>query len=1252
MQFFKKTMLVKVVSRTVGVYAFLFGLIIHGVCNAQQGPLIVWSTNQGVPGNDLSWKHEAYPVGNGKLAAMVYGGITTDEIQFNQDTIWIGQPHYYENPNMTTQRLATIRNKVFNATNIWTEAQAYLMSQPLRQASYQPAGSLILSFPHSGATNYKRTLDLDTATVTVRYDHGGVTYTREVFASAPSNGVIVVRLTASQPGKITFTCTFTTPQPSNAIYKAGQDLVLHAKVSVKPRPEYFATGLTNAIEYEARVRVIAQGGTVSFGSSSISVTNADAVTLLLAVGSNFVRFDDISANPTLLCSNIISAAGALPYEQLRAGQLADYQALFRRVELDLGSSWKTNLPTGQRIKLVSGGGDPQLITLYFQMGRYLMISGSRPGAQPLNLQGKWNNSTNPSWESKMTLNINEEMNYWGAEVCNLSECHEPLFNMIAELAVTGARVARTSYFSRGWVVHHNTDLWRGAAPINGADGIWPSGGAWLCQHLWWHYQFTGNTNWLATFAYPLMKGAAEFFADFLIPHPSNTNWLVTNPSYSPEHDHPTFKVPNVAGPTIDNQLIRDLFNNVIRASQLLNVDAEFRSNLVTIRDRLPPNQIGRLGQLQEWLEDVDSPTDTHRHLSHLVALFPGDEITPFHNPQLAAAAKVSLDIRDGENLGSTGWDKSWKMCCRARLTDGDHAYSILTNLLSNYVSTNLMFTDVANRQIDGILGAVMGVAEMLLQSYKDELILLPALPSALPNGRVSGLCARGGFQIDIQWQSNKLVSANIFSKLGNTCRVRSKWPIEVKLGSNYVEAPMILPGLWQFQTVAGNNYTIIAANSVETEHLPASVSSGNTHQVVTNAVFSNSRGTRLTATTTNSWVAYVVSNVLAGTYRIRIGADAGPDRGKFQLSCGLIGGPTTNVGPVQDTYSPTNTVYFLPIKLSTPTNSFFLWTNMLKEFDCGLWRAESTGTYQFKLTVVDKNPASTGYNLVLDYIMFTPVQTYSNASPTDILLSNTAVPENAPPGTTVGLFTTIDPDPDDSFSYSLVNGQGDTDNDLFVISNAALKTATMFDYETKPSCSIRVRSTDNSGAWTEKAFTITVTDVNEPPSQPNNIAPHDGATDQPVTPILVSSSFADPDAGAEHVASQWIIRHKPDDTIVFDSGEDFLHKTTIEIPAGQLGYGTSYKWQVRYKDNADAWSEFSAPTIFTTLAPEVSATEHQGTLVLSWPTNTPGFTLESTTDLTAPNWTPVTAQVMLTNGLFAVILPMTNQQTFYRLQKQ
>lgn len=939
---------------------------------ADPGPMVLWYTNAAV-----NWTQEALPVGNGRLAAMVFGGINSEQIQFNEETIWTGQPHFYENPNATPANLASIRAKVFNGQALSTTERNNFMSVPLRQAMYEPAGSLMLTFSHSGATNYRRSLDLDTATASVTYVHNGTSYNRDVFASAPDK-VIVIRLTASQAAKLSFSYTFSTPQPNNTVSTSGTDLVLHARVSVQPRPEYFATGLTNAIEYEARVRILAEGGSVTTsGGNTINVSNADAVTLLLSVASNFVKYDNLSANPALICSNNIVAAAAKTFAELRQAQLNDHQSLFRRVVLDLGATAKTNQPINARIRRIQQGDDPNLSTLYFQLGRYLMISGSRPGSQPLTLQGKWNETTNPSWESKMTLNINQELNYSGAEVCNLSECHEPMFEMAKDLAVTGARVAQKLYGADGWVVHHNTDLWRGAAPINGLDGIWPAGNAWLCQNLWWHYEFTGDTNYLANTAYPLMKSAAQFFEDLLIPHPSNTNWLVTNPSYSSEHPHPGFDVNNVAGPTMDNELLRDLFGNLIKASQILGVDAEFRTNVMHLLSRVPPQQIGRLGQLQEWLEDVDEPGDTHRHMSHLVGLWPGEAISPFYNPIVAAAAKRSTDIRGN---GDIGWGKSWRMNLRARLLDGEKAYYFITNMVADTkCTTNMVFHDNPNRQVDAIFGAMNGVAETMLQSQSAEVFLLPALPMNWTNGSVSGLCARGGFEVNISWQSNRLATANILSKLGNPCRVRSKWPLNVLLGSNYLNVPMILPGLYEFPTVAGSNYTIVPAAIVETEWLAATTSPSDTHTLTTNLAFSNFRGSRLNANAAGDFVTYTVTNLSAGTYRLHAAADAGMNRARFQLACGPVGGSLAYVGAVQDAYSPTNVIYHLH---TNAVSSTALATNMLREFDCGIWTAPSNGNYSFKFTAVDKNASSSGYALAFDYLKFTPAAAaYTAAAP-------------------------------------------------------------------------------------------------------------------------------------------------------------------------------------------------------------------------------------------------------------------------------
>jgi alpha-L-fucosidase 2 len=449
--------------------------------------------------------------------------------------------------------------------------------------------------------------------------------------------------------------------------------------------------------------------------------------------------------------------------------------------------------------------------LNFQMARYLMIAGSRPGSQPLGLQGKWNNELEPSWEGKMTLNINEEMNYWAAEVVNLAECCEPLFDMICDLSQTGATVARQHYNAGGWVAHHNTDLWRGAAPINNAGGIWPTGAAWLCMHLWWHYEYGGDPNFLRE-AYPLMKGAAEFFVDALVqdPRPGGKGYLMTNPTTSPEQPNPALGDDGeiVAGTTMDSQLIRGLFTYVIEAGEILGIDAEFRQKLEDMRAKLPPNQIGRYGQLQEWLEDVDVPNNTHRHMSHLVDLMPAGVITPIHTPDLAAAANVVLDWK-GDASNNTSWSRAWKMCCRTRLLQGDHAYMILNDLLGKSHSDNMTFSTKGNEnQIDGNLGALMGTAEMFLQSQHGELFLLPALPHKMAEGHVTGLRARGGFEVDLAWKDNALTMATVCSSLGKPCRVRSMRPFSVNDGADDVAVQTLDANLYEFPTVAGKTYTL------------------------------------------------------------------------------------------------------------------------------------------------------------------------------------------------------------------------------------------------------------------------------------------------------------------------------------------------------------------------------------------------------------------------------------------------------------
>ncbi len=800
----------------VSIILVFFPLLVYRA-GADPGPMVLFYNSPASYTSDVT-SNEALPIGNGKLAAMVYGGTGTEIIQFNEDTVWAGQPHNYAHAGAVNV-LELIRQHVWAGEGLaaYADASGSFMSVPLRQCPYQPTAELRLTFNHSAPTNYRRQLDLSTATASVSYVTGGVTYQRDCFASYPDN-VIVVRLTASQFGKINFTCALTTPHTVVSNSASGSDVVLRGAVDHVGK-----NGLASNIEFEARVRILCEGGSIAVIGNTLQVSGADAATLVLGAASNFVRYDDISGNPSLICQQTVTKAAAKGFNALRQDQLNDYQSLFNRVTLDLGTSNKVNLPINERLDAIEAGVDAakydwslfnaddlQLIALNFQMARYLMISGSRPGSQPLNLQGKWNNEFEPSWEGKMTLNINEEMNYWAAEVANLPECHEPLFDMIRDLSETGAAVAAAHYGADGWVVHHNTDLWRGAAPINNAGGLWPTGGAWLSMHLWWHYEYSGDAAFLAQ-VYPLMKGAAEFFAGFLVrdPRPGSAGYLLTNPSHSPEQPNPALGDNGelVAGPTMDCQLIRCLFTYVIEASKILDADAAFRQQLEQMRAQLPPNQIGRYGQLQEWLEDVDVP-NTHRHLSHLVDLMPAGNITPHHTPELAAAVKVVLDWK-GDDTNNTAWSQAWKMCCRTRLLQGNHAYMILNKILGKSHTDNMTFSRKGNEnQIDGNLGVLMGTAEFFLQSHQGEVYLLPALPDKMANGSVTGLRARGGFEVDITWQNHQLLTATIRSLAGKTCRIRSAWPIVVSEAAHRVAVHSPGKDLYEFPTEAGHTYTL------------------------------------------------------------------------------------------------------------------------------------------------------------------------------------------------------------------------------------------------------------------------------------------------------------------------------------------------------------------------------------------------------------------------------------------------------------
>lgn len=704
---------------------------------------------------------DALPIGNGRMGAMVFGGVFDERIQFNEDTLWKGFPHDYDRAG-AHDHLAEIRQLLFDGKvkEAVDVTRTNFLSDPIRQKAYQPFGDLRLHFAGEGSvTNYHRELNLKSATVVTTYRLGDVRFERDIFASYPDQAV-VMRITADKPRNVSFTLKMDSPQTNSQTKALTVDtLALTGQVE------------TNGLRFESRVRVLCDGGTVTTNGNVITVDKANSATLFLVAATSFKNFQDISADPADRCAKDLSSVSHKSFDTVLSAHFADYRSLFRRVSLNLGDASHADSPTDERLQSIRRDGlekDPALAALYFQYGRYLLISSSRPGGQPANLQGIWNEELNPPWESKWTLNINCEMNYWPAELCNLSECAEPLFAMIDDLAVGGARTAKDQYGSRGWVVHHNTDLWRGTAPINNIDGVWPTGGAWLCYHLWEHYLFTGDKKFLAR-AYPDMKGASLFFVDDLIKDPK-TGWLVTSPSFSPEEGGLCY------GPTMDNQLVRALMDSTIAAAGILKTDRPFVTDLKKTRDQLPPNQVGQHGQLQEWLADVDVPNNNHRHMSPLWALYPGADISPA-DAKIWDAAKLLLKWRAG---GSTGWSYAWRIPLWARIGDGEYAHLQLDGLLQKRTLPNL-FDLCGPFQIDGNFGATAGIAEMLLQSQWTEerdgntlriISLLPALPKAWPTGSVTGLCARDGFVVDCTWENGALKRAVIHSKLGKPILLR------------------------------------------------------------------------------------------------------------------------------------------------------------------------------------------------------------------------------------------------------------------------------------------------------------------------------------------------------------------------------------------------------------------------------------------------------------------------------------------------
>ncbi len=728
---------------------------------------------------------EALPVGNGRLGAMVFGGIASERINLNEQTIWTGGPYDPTHPG-GTQALPEIRRLIFDGKHREAEAlfNKTMLGTPVEQMKYQPLGDLLLEFPgHEAATDYRRDLDLAQAVAGVTYRVGDVEYKREVFSSAPDQ-VIVVRLTANRPGTLSVVAKLA----GIANTKTPGDEQFAAEAT--PDGEWVLRGTTGSlagvkgrVNYEGRLRVLAEGGQRTTSKAGVSIKGADSITLWVTAATNFKRYNDISADPAARVRDYFHHLGSKSFDQLRADHVADHQRFFGRVSLSLPETAASGLPTDLRLTDHVPANDPQLAALMFQYGRYLLLGSSRVGGQPANLQGIWNEDMNPAWESKFTTNINTEMNYWPAEVAGLPECIEPLLRMVQDLAETGAKVAKVHYGARGWVLHQNTDQWRHAAPMDGAPwGTFTTGGAWLCTHLWEHYQFTGDKEFLREIQ-PLLKGASQFFLDTLVEEPTH-KWWVTSPSNSPENfpAYPgngpyrvavlDFDMPGTticAGSTIDMGILRELFDATVASGKILGVDEEFGQKVAAARQRLAPMQIGKRGQIQEWLEDWGELERQHRHISHLYGLFPGNEITPATTPDLAQAAKVALTQRG--DVG-TGFGMAWKAACWARLHDGDHALKCLSNLATLQTTPNLFSKCFRAAQVDGAHGATAAVAEMLVQSHAGEILLLPALPAAWPDGSVTGLRARGGFSVDLAWSHGQLTAATIHSLAGNALRVR------------------------------------------------------------------------------------------------------------------------------------------------------------------------------------------------------------------------------------------------------------------------------------------------------------------------------------------------------------------------------------------------------------------------------------------------------------------------------------------------